>query len=509
MGCGTTATSSALKVATRAERVRTRGKIAGRCTEIRKAIFCGSILAPVVRAMDDSPKVRKVMLEPGRALALASVLLLLSGAAACDDGGTRTGVGQSPPARAFDATVASAWFDELYRVVKRTGTAPPGAARLYGYAGVALYESVVPGMPGSRTLAGQLQGLAELPQPGDALHHWPIVANAALGRIATSLYPGESASLQAFEDALSAQFDADVRPSVRERSLAHGRALGAAISTWAEADGIAALADCSAAFTPPVAPSSGGWTPTGAGPVKGLEPCWGSLRPLALSDAGDCPAAGPPAYSADPDSAFYAHALAVYATTGNLGAALDSEQEHIARYWADDAARTGTPPGHWMALVGGLVSRDRLGLDVAAEVYARVGIAVADAFIVCWNTKYDAYLLRPVSYIQSFIDPSWQPLLGTPPFPSYTSGHSTQSGAAAAVLTAYFGPVAFVDTTHQRLNPELALGSRSFRNFFHAAGEAAVSRLYGGIHYAFDNQDGFDQGLCIGTVQSARLRFTE
>lgn len=98
---------------------------------------------------------------------------------------------------------------------------------------------------------------------------------------------------------------------------------------------------------------------------------------------------------------------------------------------------------------------------------------------------------------------------GTSPFPSYTSGHSTQSGAAAAVLTAYFGPIPFTDTTHQRLNPERALGTRTFRNFLQAAGEAAVSRLYGGIHYVFDNQDGFDQGLCIGAAQNAQLRFTE
>jgi hypothetical protein len=144
----------------------------------------------------------------------------------------------------------------------------------------------------------------------------------------------------------------------------------------------------------------------------------------------------------------------------------------------------------------------------AAEGYARVGIAVADAFISCWDTKYTYNLLRPVTYIQRLIDTTWLPFIVTPPFPEYPSGHSTQSAAAAAVLTDMFGVRVFTDTTH--LDHELVppLEPRSFGSFEEAAEEAALSRLYGGIHYPFGNNNGLAQGRCIGQAILDRVQFT-
>ena len=140
-----------------------------------------------------------------------------------------------------------------------------------------------------------------------------------------------------------------------------------------------------------------------------------------------------------------------------------------------------------------------LSLDSAAEAYAKVGIAVADAFICCWSTKYRFNLLRPVTYVRRLIDPSWTPLLITPPFPEYTSGHSVQSAAAAQVLTELFGPVAFIDRTHERRG----LAPRSFGSFIDAAHEAAISRLYRGIHFRAACERGVQQGICIGKRVSA------
>ncbi len=441
-----------------------------------------------------------------RVCGIVLTTLVLAG---CDDGGGGSGLDASQPTRTYSAEVSTAWFDELYALVKANRTTPPRAARQFGYTGVALYESVVPGMPGQRSLVGQLNDLTELPAPEDAEHSWPIVANAALARLIGGFHPGNLPDIDALEAELLATLDDDVGADVERRSVDFGRTLGAAVLAWAQNDGISELSACSDRFTPPRAPAAGGWTPTGAGPANGLEPCWGKLRPIALADVDDCAAPEPPAYSTATNSAFYAHALAVYNTTGDAGAALTSDEVAIARFWADDAGRTGTPPGHWIGLVGGLLQRDGLPLDVAAEVYARVGMAVADAFIVCWDTKYAHYLLRPISYIRANIDAAWDPLLATPPFPTYTSGHSTQSGAAAATLTNYFGPLPFTDTTHERLNPELGLGTREFRDFYDAGSEAAVSRLYGGIHYIFDNDAGFDQGLCIAAAHDARVAFRE
>jgi membrane-associated phospholipid phosphatase len=200
---------------------------------------------------------------------------------------------------------------------------------------------------------------------------------------------------------------------------------------------------------------------------------------------------------------FYANALEVYQTNLNL----TDEQTTIAQYWADNAGATGTPPGHWIAIVGQLARNNNLSLMATAEAYARVGLAVADAFISCWQTKYMYTLLRPVTYIQDLIDPDWTPLLVTPSFPSYTSGHSTQSGAAATVLTDRFDAMAFTDTlfTDHELTPPQA--PRSFTSFDEAAEEAALSRLYAGIHYPFDNDNGLAQGRCVGQVILDRIAF--
>ena len=142
-------------------------------------------------------------------------------------------------------------------------------------------------------------------------------------------------------------------------------------------------------------------------------------------------------------------------------------------------------------------------LDQAAEAYAKVGIAVADAFICCWYIKYRVNLLRPVTYIRAHIDPAWSSLLVTPPFPDFTSGHSVQSGAAAQVMTHLFGQVAFTDHTHD----DRGLTPRSFDSFDDAAAEAAVSRLYGGIHYRPAIDLGLLQGRCIGAhVSTLQLR---
>jgi membrane-associated phospholipid phosphatase len=255
-------------------------------------------------------------------------------------------------------------------------------------------------------------------------------------------------------------------------------------------------------YTPPVGP--GLWVPTPPSFAPSpLQPCWGQLRPWVLTSSDECAPPPPPAYATDPTSAFYALALEVY----NTNLYLTDEQQTIALYWADNAGVTGTPPGHWVAIVGQFARHQSLALMAAAEAYARLGLAVADAFIGCWQTKYTANLLRPVTYIQDVIDPTWLPLLVTPNFPAYTSGHATQSGAAATVLTDMFGVVAFTDTLfadHGLVPPQ---APRTFTSFAEATEEAAISRLYAGIHYSSDNNNGLAQGRCIGQVILDRIAF--
>ena len=224
---------------------------------------------------------------------------------------------------------------------------------------------------------------------------------------------------------------------------------------------------------------------------------------MVLTYGGECPPPNHPAFSTNSASDFYAAALEVY----NVGVGLTTEQKTIAGYWSDGPVTTGTPPGHWIAIVSQIARNDRLSLAAAAEAYARVGIAVHDAFIACWNAKYIYNLQRPVTYINHNINATWRSYIVTPAFPTYSSGHSTQSGAAARVLTDMFGAKRFTDTTHTDHGLQPAQQPRTFNSFDEAAAEAAISRLYGGIHYAFDNDNGLACGQCIAQTIHDRVSF--
>jgi membrane-associated phospholipid phosphatase len=434
-------------------------------------------------------------------LSLCSAVSVRPGEAQVDSGRRADQSDRQP------SEVASAWFDLLYQIVKTEGTAPPPASRIYGVTAVALYEAVAPGSSRNRSLVGQLNALTSVPEPRLRQEYdWPAVANAALAQgirgIFPTLTPASRAAIDALEVGFVEQFRARIGRRVLERSTEHGRAVANAILEWAEGDGFAAFDAC------PYVPQgvAGAWKPTPpAFSPNPVQPCWGQLRPMVILDGTACAPSGHPPFSTAADSEFAAAARQVR----NVGRALTSEQKAIADFWADNAGATGTPPGHWIAIVGQLARTHRLSLMTAAEAYARVGIAVTDSFIAGWNVKYATNLQRPVTYIVENIDPAWQPYLATPPFPTYISGHSTQSGAAAFVLTEQFGRQPFTDTIRadQQLQPPLP--ARSFRSFAAAAAEAAVSRLYGGIHYGFDNQDGLEAGRCVGLTIAREIRFRD
>lgn len=405
----------------------------------------------------------------------------------------------------FSSEVASRWFELLYDIVRAERTGPPQASRIYGITAVALYESIVFGTENNLSLVGQLNGLTSLPNISRSQNlHWPTVANVVMADTIRGLYPTISpASLSAINN-LEQSFETENRAEVSKgkfkRSRSHGRAVAAAILAWAAGDGFAQNNNCP--YVPAAVP--GAWKPTPpAFNANPLQPCWGRLRPMVLRSGAECPAVGHPPFSTDVNSSFYAAAREVY----DVGINLTDEQKTIADYWADNAGATGTPPGHWIAIVSQIARNDNLSLATAAEAYARVGIAVHDAFINCWNEKYESNLQRPVTFINENIDANWLPYIVTPSFPTYTSGHSTQSGAAAGVLTDMFGVRSFTDTTHTDHSLVPALQPRTFNSFEAAAAEAAVSRLYGGIHYTFDNDDGLDSGSCIARTIRERVAF--
>jgi PAP2 superfamily len=414
------------------------------------------------------------------------------------------------PAYGYDSNVPASWYFLLYDRVKVEKLSPAVAARIFGATGVALYQAVQAGMQHHVSLVGQLNELDSLPTArDDQRYYWPSAANAALAQVLLSLFAKRPDSIAAFsnlqkqlENALKNSSPGNsISDNIIQRSVALGQAVGGAVASWAASDGFSQYNDCS--FTPPVGP--GLWRPTPPAFVPNpLQPCWGQLRPIVLKSSTECSPPPPPAVSTDPQSELHTQALEDYDTVNNL----TGDQQFIAEFWADNTGQTGTPPGHWVDIVRQISQRAPLNLGQSAEAFARVGIAVSDAFIGCWQTKYTYNFIRPVTYIDDNIDPLWLPFLVTPAFPEYTSGHSTQSAAAAVVLTDMLGDnYAFEDTTavdHGTLPPP---ASSWFSSFNAAAQQAAISRLLAGIHFRAAIENGFAQGTCIGNTVLNRVQF--
>lgn len=442
-------------------------------------------------------------------------------------------------------------MQNYYGLIRAERISPPVAARVLAYASVALYEGLATGNTSLRSLAGQLNGLDSLPRPEPgALHDPVLVAIAAERTVLDTLFvealPATRAALATLVDSLTqARVALGIAGDIQSRSDALGVRIGEAILTWAAEDGfdsirtkpytpplgqqywvndtradeyvpqnLSAASDFVALDNPAAAFRAGAASERGlvvnrpkatsirtlkaANPAGITEPWWGTMRPFVLTSPDECPAPPPAEYSPDPGSAFQAEARRVYETDR----ALTDEQRQIALYWADNPGQTGTPVGHWLSIGSQIVDQLDLSIERAAEVFVLATLAQADAFIGCWRTKFDTHVMRPVTYIRRHIDPAWEPFIVTPSFPEYTSGHSVQSSAAATVLQTLLGAVAFDDSTNLSIGHPV----RRFESFLDAADEAALSRLYGGIHYPMAVENGKSQGACIGRKVLERVQ---
>ncbi|WP_421692821.1 vanadium-dependent haloperoxidase [Aestuariivirga sp.] len=391
------------------------------------------------------------------------------------------------------------WYHLVLLLVRHTATySPPVASRSFAYLGIAAYQAVASGSTSLVSLEGQINGLRGLPvrNPGktynDALITHCVIASAVKAFFSNTGPTGQRA-MAAAEKKLKAQAMAGLPQPVIDDSLAYGEALTAAILDWSKSDGGAVVENMGFPMHYDLTPGPAHWVPTS--PIRQqqfpLLPGWGKNRTFAMPDGAACAVPPPPAYSEEKDSTFYREALEVYET----GKHLTPEQQAIARFWSDDPMLSPTPPGHWMSIGLQVLAQEKASLDKTAEVMMRLGVAMADSFIGCWNAKFQYDLVRPVTYIKRVIDPKWEPMLITPPFPEYPSGHSVESGAAQVVLTSIYGEnFAFSDGTHMRDG----IPARQFASFKAAAEEAGISRLYGGIHFRAAIVEGLEQGACIG-----------
>ena len=399
------------------------------------------------------------------------------------------------------------WYRLVLELVRHTPTfSPPVASRAFAYFGVTGYE-VTASAPDSKlvTLAGQLNGLTAVPaREAGQSYDEGVVLNTAIAITAKKFFsntgPTGQRALAAVTKKMASETAKDVPDDVAARSQAYGKQVADHIIAWSDTDGGAVIENMGFPLKYTVSKEPGHWVPTSAIQQQQvpLLPDWGKVRTFAMPDGATCGLPPPPAYSEDKNSEFYKEANEVYEAVNHLNA----EQRAIARFWSDDPMLSPTPPGHWISIVWQILERDKIDIDRATEAFALLGVAVADGFIGCWDVKFKYDYIRPLTFINKQIDPKWQALLITPPFPEYPSGHSTQSAAAAVALTHLFGEnFAFTDATHEADG----LIPRKFTSFWAAAEEAGISRLYGGIHYGAAIKFGLDQGRCVGEY-TAKLK---
>jgi hypothetical protein len=387
---------------------------------------------------------------------------------------------------------------------------PPVASRIYSYSTLAAYEAMASGDAKYQSMVGQIKDLKEMPKPESGKEYCHSLAGLKAFMAVARALTFSVTKYDEFEKNLYAEFEnAGVPSDVIERSMAYGEEVGKAVMAYAKKDNYAQTRGLR--YTLQNKP--GTWVPTPPTYNDAIEPYWKTIRTMALDSASQFIPPRPPAYDLNKNSAFMKEVQEVY----NLGKTLTDEQKRIAWFWDDNAAvmnvvghvsfmnKKMTPGGHWLAITQTICRDKKATMMQTAEAYLLVSMALRDAFISCWDEKYRSHKIRPETVINANIDHTWVPYLQTPPFPEYTSGHSTISAASAEVLTSLFGDnVAFTDSTEFKFDH----GVGQFKSFREAAEQASISRVYGGIHYRSGCEEGLKAGIKVGqlVLQKAKTK---
>ncbi len=406
------------------------------------------------------------------------------------------------------ADVAVKWAAMSLRVTAKTlSNTPTYASREFGYLGLGMYESTVYGIPKHQSLAGQLTDLKALPKPESGkVYDWSLSLNACESSLLKNLYShapaNQLAAVDSLETVTQEQLAKSVAADVVTRSVAYGKAIATALFEWSKTDGGYEGYKNPFPTDYRLPTAEGIWVAPTDGQVaiaRALHPRWGSNRTFVPATAA-MPTPKPIPFSRDPLSDYFKMYKAVYDKNKQLTQA----DKEAAIWWSDDPSQTFSPPGHSYYLATLAVKTTGANLAQAVETYARAGMAVADAFICCFKTKYTYVNERPSSFIRSNIEMYWSPFWPEPPFPGFSSGHSTQGAATATVLTDLYGAnVHFTDDAHvgrpRDTFRNVDFKARSFNSFWEAAEESGMSRILGGIHTQQDNDTGLSEGKKIGT----------
>ncbi len=385
------------------------------------------------------------------------------------------------------------WNATALATIRSEGTPPPVAARALGMTHVAMHDAF-------QAVARHYQPIA-VSAGGPACASARAAASQAAFEVLSSLYPDQRAVFEAsLQEALAVVPDGKAQAA----GIKLGTRVGQGVLAARANDG----SDASVTYVPGTQP--GQWVPTPAAYAPPLLPQWGYVQPLGIASVDDFSVADFPALTSEQYAAEFEQVKQYGRTTDS---ARTDDQTAIAHFWANGAG-TFTPPGHWNQIATQASLARRLSFAQNIRLFAMLDAALCDAGIVAWNIKYDTSCWRPVTAIQEAsgdgnnlteAEPGWTPLLNTPPFPTYVSGHSTFSGAAQAVLDHFVGPhYAFTAPG----DPTEGLPERSFSSFREAAEESGISRIYGGIHFQADNVEGLRVGRAVGLAVLQRFRRT-
>ncbi|AUC15727.1 phosphatidic acid phosphatase [Tenacibaculum sp. SZ-18] len=390
--------------------------------------------------------------------------------------------------------------DRMTQIMIHDVFSPPVASRIYAYPNIAAYEALNYNNSNYKTLSKQLNSLKLQPYVGNNKVNSKLSSLIAYMDVAKEMIFSKEKLIK-YRDSLYKSWG-NINSSSFNSSKEQGIHYSRQIIDWMNKDNYAQTRTMPEHNILSDDPSQ--WKPTPPSYMDAIEPHWNKIRPFTLDSASQFKPKAPPKFSLVKNSEFYKELVEVYNVIKNIdNKGNNSEEIAIARFWDCNpyvsvtrghfmfASKKITPGAHWIGICKIACKQAKSDFHKTVFAYTKTSISITDAFISCWDEKYRSNLVRPETLINNYLDESWEPILQTPPFPEYTSGHSVVSGAASETLTSIFGDnLSFEDTTEV----PYGLPVRKFKSFRKAAQEAAISRLYGGIHYRSAIELGLTQG---------------
>lgn len=397
----------------------------------------------------------------------------------------------------YNAEVATQWFDLLTNIAKVTPYNPPQSTRVFAYSSLALYESVVPGMPSYQSMYTFLTGNT-IEYDSNNTYYWPAVANAAMARISTLIlkdYPQSvnNNAINTLEASLNASFQSKITQEQLSQSVDFGRSVADVIYNWSMSDGTLNSYG-TLYFCPPYTPVGGpeNWVPTPPFFFPAAGACQGDLRTFIPNVVNLSYPIAIPSYSIDSNSDFYKMNLEVYNLTQNL---TPTDLVNI-QAWRDILGTNYNTPSHVLKLTSKFIRTEKINLEDASVIYAKQSIAMFDAISATFYAKFDMSLLRPVTYIQSYIDPTWNSIYPTPQHPSYPAVAPSAAAAAVVIWKDVFGEhYNFVDDTQTNL-----YGDWSYSSFTELLENVGRSRSHSGLNFVLSVENGINQGTSVGQM---------